>query len=1359
MSDSMDIVPPSSEFSECSEASLSTEKKIKVLDYRSKFSKVVLEYTPNETLQQVLERAHLDAPVEAEQHSIKVFVQASSSTVSAEDLGKTLEALGLAGTVTITVENKAPASGENMARALAEYSANVEGIQPFGVHTSGGSSSLGAASPSPASTPLTERRDTGDVDDATTISSSGGVQDVQMLDESPCDAPVDSPVAQSPSPMGSPAVQPQNSPSQEIPSMSIAAAAAAAAVTRKLRHVESKGKGINDDDDDDIPVGPSLKTLWMENKCAAEPEESYNTRSRTGFAGLCNQGATCYLNSLVQALYMSPEFRNAVYAWSFEAYFEKALRAKREKNPDMTEQQVADFRRHTERMSVPFQLQMLFAQMQLTQARAVSTRNLTTSFGWEAADAFTQHDAIELCQVLLDALEKAMAGTEQVTLIDDIFKGVMCDYVHCLGCQHENARHDPFLDVPLVIKGFGETHAVKSVEEALRKFITPEVLDENNLYNCEACGNKCRAVKGLRFERFPYIVMLQMKRFDFDYSTMDRIKLCDRVSFPYTLDLADYIEGGKVDKEVMEKATSCEKHNGDETVMKNDDEKDDEGEDKMKDEPEKEEKEEDEETTEMTQEEEEEEKKEEEEKSSGMLYDLYAILIHSGSANGGHYYAYIKDYRSGKWFQFNDSTVTEIGDADIKQVFGRDSDSDSNSWYSQNAYYRRSSCGVTAYMLMYRRIDKERNALPCADEDVPAKLREYMEKQNAENAERERLAKLARETHRLTVTYNSPTGITTMFFDEHESKTVEEVKKEVLKAFECTANPEDARLVLIDRYMGTKEPLNDSDTLKMCGVCSWKKDMELETKEPGEQWVVWNPNAISVHVFYQPPEERSEDKDGELSFTSVEVSVDKTERVEKLRATVAELVGITPEKLRLLLRVNTTYASGEFSETLFDGTALDRNDVSDGCDIYVEVCDTPNERATADNSAVFRYLDDLGNQAWYTLSCTDGRTFPITIDQRLPLRELKARVGEIVGIPPNRVVLKRGNQSYKTELVDMEESLRKNYIYKGDTLFVEEGLMGSHEVGVALWVPEENAYRRLFQMTVVESDPVKDVTEQVRAKYNETYGSDPAFPHSDDPACFVLRGYDSGYFDRFPDAISDGALPLKKAVVYFSPATVLVVQVLPKPQPVAQDTMLVYCYEWHPAAVCVDPVATELFVSKKDTINDLRRALAAIHKPAEGSTEESAAEVRAEDICVALPSSQYNLKPPSINEMVGTVDQAPEWADGETETIESVSKRMYVHTGTKIAFWNGAEPLGLVDESKKEQQTSAPAAQHQNKAAAPVAWNNSPAWHRKEASIKIRTSDSDDEDTSATTKGTPAATTPATPAEATEPSNDNDTTA
>ena len=42
------------------------------------------------------------------------------------------------------------------------------------------------------------------------------------------------------------------------------------------------------------------------------------------------------------------------------------------------------------------------------------------------------------------------------------------------------------------------------------------------------------------------------------------------------------------------------------------------------------------------------------------LYDLYGIVHHSGSANGGHYISYTKNMISQDFYEFNDSRVSQI---------------------------------------------------------------------------------------------------------------------------------------------------------------------------------------------------------------------------------------------------------------------------------------------------------------------------------------------------------------------------------------------------------------------------------------------------------------------------------------------------------------------------------------------------------------------------------------------------------------------------------------------------------------------------------------------------------------------------
>lgn len=44
-------------------------------------------------------------------------------------------------------------------------------------------------------------------------------------------------------------------------------------------------------------------------------------------------------------------------------------------------------------------------------------------------------------------------------------------------------------------------------------------------------------------------------------------------------------------------------------------------------------------------------------------YHLHSILVHQGTIDHGHYYAFIRPGVDDRWFQFNDSTVSEVTQA------------------------------------------------------------------------------------------------------------------------------------------------------------------------------------------------------------------------------------------------------------------------------------------------------------------------------------------------------------------------------------------------------------------------------------------------------------------------------------------------------------------------------------------------------------------------------------------------------------------------------------------------------------------------------------------------------------------------
>lgn len=466
-------------------------------------------------------------------------------------------------------------------------------------------------------------------------------------------------------------------------------------------------------------------------------------QARSSFVGLVNQAMTCYLNSLLQALFMTPEFRNALYNWEFDG--------------------------KGETKSIPFQLQKLFVNLQTSNKLAVETTDLTKSFGWDSTEAWQQHDIQELCRVMFDALEQKFKNTKQADLIKRLYEGNMIDYVKCLECETEKSREDTFLDIPLPVRPFGGNAAYESIEEALKAFVQPETLDGNNQYFCEKCDKKCDAHKGLKFSKFPYILTLHLKRFDFDYQTLHRIKLNDKVTFPQQLNLNSFVGNNSMDQNAqaatvthatatikpndiasigsVESAVKCDDSSTTDSVLDeeglqynqnhnyHEGQDDDEGIDMsvngdckslMSN------------STSI----------DSSNASGPYTYDLFAIMIHSGSASGGHYYAYIKDFESNNWYSFNDQTVSGITQEDISKSFGGSG--------AFKSYYSGFSSSTNAYMLMYRQHDPAGNSLVTKEENFPQHIKDLVEKikNNEENDRRQK--EYDSELHKLKVYFKNP---------------------------------------------------------------------------------------------------------------------------------------------------------------------------------------------------------------------------------------------------------------------------------------------------------------------------------------------------------------------------------------------------------------------------------------------------------------------------------------------------------------------------------------------------------------------------------------------------------------------------
>ncbi|PFH60693.1 hypothetical protein XA68_10531 [Ophiocordyceps unilateralis] len=215
-----------------------------------------------------------------------------------------------------------------------------------------------------------------------------------------------------------------------------------------------------------------------------------------------------------------------------------------------------------------------------------------------------------------------------------------------------------------------------TLQESLQAYVDGEIMEGDNKYKCSTCDRHVDAVKRACLKDVPDNVIFHLKRFDFNLRTLQRSKINDYFSFSSTIDLRPYTI------EHLGEASSAAEED---------------------------------------------------------LFELVGILVHSGTAESGHYYSYIKERPSsaGKesWVEFNDDVVTPWDPSLMaSSTFGGP---DNRPVYETNGIMYDKS--YSAYMLFYQRVSSlkaEQEAMVAQQltsplqVDMPPRMRERIASEN-----------------------------------------------------------------------------------------------------------------------------------------------------------------------------------------------------------------------------------------------------------------------------------------------------------------------------------------------------------------------------------------------------------------------------------------------------------------------------------------------------------------------------------------------------------------------------------------------------------------------------------------------------
>ncbi|XP_061580204.1 probable ubiquitin carboxyl-terminal hydrolase FAF-X isoform X1 [Cololabis saira] len=421
--------------------------------------------------------------------------------------------------------------------------------------------------------------------------------------------------------------------------------------------------------------------------CEALTEWEYlppvGPRPTKGFVGLKNAGATCYMNSVIQQLYMIPPIRNGILAiegtgTDVDDDMSGDEKQENESNVDPRDDVFSYHHQFEDKPSgksedrkeynigVLRHLQVIFGHLAASRLQYYVPRGFWKQFRlWgEPVNLREQHDALEFFNSLVDSLDEALKALGHPAMLSKVLGGSFADQKICQGCPHRYECEESFTTLNVDIRNH------QNLLDSMEQYVKGDLLEGANAYHCEKCNKKVDTVKRLLIKKLPPVLAIQLKRFDYDWERECAIKFNDYFEFPRELDMEPYTVAG------VAKLEGDDVNPENQVIQQN--------------EP------------------------SEPSPPGSSKYRLVGVLVHSGQASGGHYYSYIIQRNGGdgeknRWYKFDDGDVTECkmdDEEEMKnQCFGGEYMGEVFDHMMKRMSYRRQKRWWNAYILFYERMD------------------------------------------------------------------------------------------------------------------------------------------------------------------------------------------------------------------------------------------------------------------------------------------------------------------------------------------------------------------------------------------------------------------------------------------------------------------------------------------------------------------------------------------------------------------------------------------------------------------------------------------------------------------------------